>query len=197
MRRLRATALAALMAGSAAAADFSDPSWPCIQRKVENLSLGVMWPEPPQAPETDAAMRDLAEALALRRVSLEQAGEMVDAFAAARPLADRDAYGAVFAHLFERMNAERRRLIQGIGAYSRAQIALADRIEAARKRFDAIGAQAEPDFDALDALEAQLDWDSRIHRDRQKALTYVCETPVLIEKRVYALAQMLQAKAPQ
>ncbi len=31
---------------AAGAATFDDPEWPCIQRKVEDLSLGIMWPHP-------------------------------------------------------------------------------------------------------------------------------------------------------
>ena len=63
-----------LAATPGAAADFSDPTWPCIQRKVENLSLGLMWPhEVAQAggAADDALPRDaanLAETLALRGV---------------------------------------------------------------------------------------------------------------------------------
>ena len=40
-----------------------------------------------------------------------------------------------------------------------------------------------------------MDWDERIHTDRQRSLTYVCETPVLLEKRLYAIAQLLQQNA--
>ena len=54
--------------------------------------------------------------------------------------------------------------------------------------------KAEPDFDRVDALEVQLDWDERIYADRQQSLTYVCETPVLLERRLYAIAQLLEAK---
>ena len=52
-----------------------------------------------------------------------------------------------------------------------------------------------PDFDRIDALEEQLDWDERIYTDRAKSLTYVCESPVIIEKRLYAISQMLLAQA--
>lgn len=53
-------------------------------------------------------------------------------------------------------------------------------------------AQAEPDYDRVDALEEQVDWDQRIFTDRQKTITYLCETPTLLEKRLYAISQMLQ-----
>ena len=46
--------------------------------------------------------------------------------------------------------------------------------------------------DRVDALEEQVDWDQRIFTDRQKTITYLCETPTLLEKRLYAISQMLQ-----
>jgi hypothetical protein len=52
---------------------------------------------------------------------------------------------------------------------------------------------AKPDFDAIDKQEEQLDWDTRIFQDRQQALSYVCETPVILEQRVFALARAIAA----
>ncbi|MEM6933245.1 MAG: hypothetical protein AAF526_06590, partial [Pseudomonadota bacterium] len=54
---------------------------------------------------------------------------------------------------------------------------------------------AEDDYDALDALEEREDkmiWDTRIYQERNKSLIYVCESPVILEKRVFALARMIQ-----
>ena len=36
----------ALLASPACAAQGSDQDWPCVQRKIEHLSLAVMWPDP-------------------------------------------------------------------------------------------------------------------------------------------------------
>jgi hypothetical protein len=181
----------------AVSAEFDDPSWPCIQPKVEDLSLGLMWPNPvdPATLPADAAPAAdaLVEALALRRTDLDAAKALIDDFVAETPGADRAMIGQVFAELFERVSRERRRVVTGIGNYSRKQIALAARIEAARGEMDAAMAAATPNYDQVDALETQLAWDERIYRDRQQSLTYVCETPVLIEKRLYAIAQMMLA----
>ncbi len=54
-------------------------------------------------------------------------------------------------------------------------------------------AAEEPDFDAIDAEEEALDWDQRILTERQQSLTYVCETPVLLEQRAFALGRALSA----
>ena len=199
MRAPSLAALAALLslALPVQAADFSDPTWPCVQRKVPRLSVGLMWPEPPSdaAPaEAEPAVEDLAARLALRRLPVEEVASDVAGFAQSHG-ADRALLGHVFVAAFERLDGTRSAVIKGIGAYSLEQIALSERIDAARDEMAAEMAEEAPDFDRVDALEAQIDWDARIFTDRQRSLTYVCETPVLLEKRLYSIAQMLQATA--
>ncbi len=180
------------------AADFSDPTWPCIQRKVETLSPALMWPEPlPEtAPEGDlrAAAHDLAQTLALRRVDLDSAAASVGDFADAHGR-DPALMGAVFAETFESLSHRRSRIIKGIGEFAASQAALSERIDAARAQMDSLMAADDPDYDRIDALEEQIDWDSRIFNDRQRTITYLCETPTLLEKRLYGLAQILHSAA--
>jgi hypothetical protein len=197
MTILKKAAFAALgmaLAGPVHAADFSDPTWPCIQRKVENLSIGLMWPEEiPEAdlsPEQALAVRELADRLALRRVTLEEAEEAVMAFRDTHG-ADPALMGQVFAQVFKSLSTRRSRIINGIGDFSLGQIALSERIDAARTEMDAQMAKDDPDFDRVDSLEEQVDWDQRIFNDRQKTITYLCETPTLLDKRLYAIAQIL------
>ena len=186
----------ALLGTSASAADFSDPSWPYIQRKVERLSVGLMWPEPIPETELDPDLADdvadLAGTLALRRVTLEDAKAAVEEFAADHGK-DPALMGQVFQAVFDRMSQRRRQIISGIEDYSLGQIALTERIEETRVKMTTLMDADAPDYDQVDALEEQLDWDERIYTDRQKALTYVCESPVLLEQRLYALAEILQA----
>lgn len=191
-----AASLLALACSQPARAETGDPDWPCIQRKTGPMSAAVLWPAP--LPETPAAgpAAELAAALALRRVSLEEAETEVAAFVAAGP-PDPATLGAVFGAAFARIDRDRTRVISGISRYAHAQTALAERIDAAHAEFAKVEAAAQPDFDRLDALEAQIDWDERIYRDRERALTYVCETPVLLEKRAYAVAQMLMKHLPR
>ena len=187
-----------LLAAPANAAEYDDPSWPCIQRKVEALSPGLMWPHPltPMTPSANISplVDDLVGRLVLRRVDLDAARALVEDFAT-RTGADTALMGHVFDRVFTRMARDRRQIIAGIGDYSRQQIGLAERIDTARAEMDSAMASDTPDFDRVDRLEEQIDWDERIYTDRAKALTYVCETPVLLEKRLYAIAQILLAAA--
>ena len=43
-------------------------------------------------------------------------------------------------------------------------------------------------------MEDKLRWDTRIYQDRQKSLTYVCESPVILEQRAFAVARMIAAE---
>lgn len=186
------------LSATAQAADFSDPTWPCVQRKVERLSIGLMWPAElaklKLSPETGKAVDELAELLVLRRVDMDEAREAVTAFARAHgsgmPL-----MGKVFETVFEKVSRRRTRIIDGIGKFSLNQIALSERIDEARVEMEQVMAADEPDYDRADTLEEQLDWDQRIYTDRQKTITYLCETPTLLEKRLYSIAQILQEAA--
>lgn len=201
MKRLAtptAMLIALALAGPVVAADFSDPTWPCVQRKVERLSVGLMWPHPiDETPLENAVaddVSDLAQRFALRRLALDDVQPALDAFVEKHGR-DRALLGHVFAETFESLARTRRAIMAGIGDYSLSQIALAERIEEARIEMDTLMEADEPDFDRVDALEAQIDWDERIYNERRQSLTYVCETPVLLEKRLFEAAQMLLSEA--
>ncbi len=186
--------LALFGAGPAQAADYSDPTWPCIQRKVETLSLGLMWqyvvPETEADPALAEDVAELGDRLALRRLDLEALRPDVAAFAEAHG-GSPEALSRVMARVFGALDQRRTRIIGGIGDFSLGQIELSDKIDATRLEMNAAMAAAEPDFDAVDALEETLDWDQVIFTDRQRSITYLCETPQLIEKRIFAVAQLL------
>lgn len=179
------------------AADFSDPTWPCIQRKVDSLSLGLMWPHPvePALLDKDAALvadvRKLADTLALRRIELDALRPDVEAFAKTHA-GDPARLGLVFARVFDSLSKRRSRIIKGIGDFSLSQIALSEQIDGKRAEMDKALAAEKPDFDRVDVLEEELDWDQLIYSDRQRSITYLCETPQLLEKRLFAIAQLLQ-----
>lgn len=181
-------------------ADYSDPTWPCVARKVESLSLGLMWPYPVSETDeiSDDALRtdvaNLADALALRRVELETLRPEVEAFAQTYG-GDPEALGRVFSRVFASLSKRRSRIIGGIGEFSLSQIALAEQIDTARLEMDTVLEASAPDFDRVDQLEEQLDWDQLIYTDRQRSIQYLCETPQLIERRLFAIAQMLQQVA--
>lgn len=183
-------------AASVQAAGGTDADWPCIQRRTGELSAGVMWPEPLAGATIDTGAADLAARLALRRVSEDEAEAAVGDYVDAHPGLGAAELGAILQAAFNRIDRDRTRVLDGISRYGHKQAALAERIDVAHAEMTALKAADEPDFDRMDALEEQIDWDERIYKDRERALTYVCETPVLLEKRAYRVAQMLLRHLP-
>jgi hypothetical protein len=188
----------ALAACAAAAQPVEDPDWPCIQRKVPALSIGQMWAGPVPAgdwrPGTE--LQELARRLAPRRVPVEQveaeaAGlvEGLDGEARAERLAE------LFAAVLRQINAERGDIIGGIARYAHRQAGFSEEIEAMQQELARLGQVPEDqqDRDRMAALEDTLAWETRIFRERAQSLVYVCETPVLLEQRAFAIARALTA----
>lgn len=184
----------AFAATPALAAEFDDPDWPCIQRKVPELSIGQMWSGP--MPAADAGdrpeIRALASALAPRRNSIEEVAAQAEDFAATLPEAERpERLAELFSAVLARIDAERGQLIEGIGRYAQNQTGLSERIETLQGELAKLRVAADPDLDRIEEIEDTLTWETRIFRDRAQALTYVCETPVLLEQRAFAIARAL------
>lgn len=208
MRPILPAILAAALALPAVAADFSDPDWPCVQRKVVNLSWGMMWTGLPIDESLgdwrdDPEIRALAETIAVRRTPIEEAEARIAAFAEGLGEDRERRLALLFKAAFELIDRERAQIVNGIGRYARKQAGLAERIDEARIEFAALteaerAAEGE-DLDRLDRieeLEDQIAWDTRIFDERQRSLTYVCESPVLLEQRAFALARAIMAHLP-
>jgi len=196
-----ASLIAALLAAGVAQAQPKAPDWPCAQRKVQHLSIGQMWAGP--IPDDLSAWRDdpdtaeTAAAMAARRTPLREVEAMAASFATKAP--DRAArLATLYAGVFALIDRERSRIVDGVTRFARRQQALSARIDAAQVALaEAQAAAAPDDFDALDRVEAMRDalaWDVRIFEERQRSLTHVCESPVILEQRAFAIGRLLHAE---
>ena len=186
-------------AGPAFAAGPPDPDWPCIQRRQPSLSLAQVWAGPLPDAATEALVdapevQELARTIALRRTPMADAEARIAGFAETH---DPAALTALMVATLDHVNHARNRVMAGITSYAHKQEALDVRIDDTRHALAAPNAAEPQDFDRIDALEEELDWSTRIFQDRQQSLTYVCETPVILEQRVFALARSIAARLPQ
>lgn len=198
MRPLPLAALFAAAALPALAEQPIDPDWPCVQRKVPELSIGQMWSAPlPTGDWSDnRAVTGIAAQIAPRRVSEDEVKALASDFAATLPPGDRaEVLGEVFAAVLHQVNLERSEVISGIARYSHSQIQMAERIAAREKTIADLEKlpEADRDIDKYEEEQDALKWDTRVYRDRAQSLSYVCETPVLLEQRAFAIARTLQA----
>jgi hypothetical protein len=202
--RLAAMALAALVAASFVAdprpvAAATGGDWPCIQRKVARLSIGQMWGGPLVEGEweADAAIRALAPKLASRRVPVEEAGPLIDAFASTAGADKAQRLAMLFAATFEIIDRDRASVVAGIERYSKRQQALAAKIGDESLKISEMKRSSDGTNTVLDRIEdaeVALEWDVRIYEERERSLTYVCEVPVLYEQRAFAIAKLIEAK---
>jgi hypothetical protein len=190
-------AMVMALAGSGAAQAFDpqNPTWPCVQRKVAEVSLPAVWSGPPiddvgKAWEEDGKVRDLVARLAQRRTPIEEAQSAITDFVAG---ADREQKGKLlFAGVFERLNRDRGEIINGIERLAKRQQEFADRIRANAAELRTLQEATQRDQGKLDELTNQIEWGTRIFEDRRKTIRYVCEVPVLIEQRLFALGRAIQ-----
>jgi len=139
-------------------------------------------------------VQHLAQVIALRRTSADEAERLVAGFA---QTADAEALTALFLATFQHIQKTRDRVMAGITRYAHKQEALDAHIKERRHALDALMAAEPKDFDAMDKVEEDIDWSTRIFQDRQQSLTYVCETPVLLEQRAFALGRLIAGHLPE
>lgn len=185
--------LSLAQAAGAQPANGADPDWPCVQRLVPEIAGGMIWAGPPldqvALAENDRPAAQLAAELAARRVPVEEAAKLVEDYAAKLTPAERDQHlAALFKRTLAIINQDRGSIIQGIRRFSRGQRALADKINAANETIQQLGADKLLE---RENLIAERDWDVRIFDDRRGSLAYLCEQPVLLEQRAFALARTI------
>ena len=199
-------ALLVLMAGVALLAPCrgtalaQDGDWPCVQRLVPRLESGQMWPGPPIDAIADAqpsvAVSTLAVELSDLSLTDAELASRVQAFAASLAPESRETELVhLFAATLEEINRTRAGLIEGIRRYARGQQQLAQRIARENRALDE-ERTAGADPVRLAELQASREWATRVHLDRQRQLTLVCDQPVRLEQRAFALARLIQEQLP-
>ncbi|MCM2502241.1 hypothetical protein NDN16_00985 [Aureimonas altamirensis] len=173
--------------------------WPCMQRKVARMDAAQIWPAAPEtaaAAERTPAERQLVREIAQRRVAIPDARQRLTDYLAALPTERRKAAAeAVFVDLLHELNRERADVINGIGRYAGKQKTLAESIRAETAKFDRLMSQPMPDQNEVAREQEALLWQTRVFDERRQSLTYVCEVPVLIEQRMFALGRVLRDAA--
>jgi hypothetical protein len=183
--------------GPALAADPRYPDWPCNQIKVPEISVAAVWAGPPiddvdSIWEQDPAVRNLVAQLAARRTPLEDAEKIISDAIIGAPAERQRKAKLIFAGLFKALNHERSEVMSGIERFSRKQKEFADQVRATILQLRELQNTPGHDQTKVDELISRVEWDTRIFDERSKTIGYVCEVPVLIEQRLFALARAIQ-----
>jgi hypothetical protein len=192
-----AVAIALGLRGMALAADPRFPDWPCAQIKVPQLSVAAVWAGPPiddaaSVWDQDPAMRELVARLAARRTPLDEAQKAISDFMTGNADERQQKAMLLFAGLFTTLDRERSAVMNGIERFSRQQKEFVARIRAETTELRNLQDAADHDAVKTDELANRVEWNTRIFEERKKTIGYVCEVPVLIEQRLFALARTIQ-----
>jgi hypothetical protein len=195
-----AFACASILAAPAFAAE---ADWPCMQRKVPELSLKQVWNGPDLAPEArawsdDAQISALVQELASRRLPVEEAKQRITAFATGLPKPElRLKLQMVAQGLFDRLNGERSHVMAGITRYAKRQIDMAARLRQASAELDRERNNSGANAIELDRKTQGLAFETRMFQERAQSLRYVCEVPAQFEQRLFALMQTIDGSMPK
>ena len=198
MRILRVVVAIVLASpGPALTADPRYPDWPCNQIKVPEMSVAAVWAGPPiddveSIWEQDPAVRNLVAQLAARRTPLENAEKIISDTISGDPAERQRKAKLIFAGLFKALNHERSEVMSGIERFSRKQREFADQVRSTILQLRELQNTPGHDQTKVDELTSRVEWDTRIFDERSKTIGYVCEVPVLIEQRLFALARAIQ-----
>jgi hypothetical protein len=156
----------------------------------------MVWPGDPLDAEDrswiqNQAVANVVQKLTSRRNSVEDALRIIDEFAAGLKESRTESLRALFIGTLQRVNAERRQVMGGIKRFARRQAALADQIT--EKSLEEAKLVRSPKTDdekqRLSQLSEEIAWDTRVYEEREQSLTYVCETAVLLEQRLFQIGR--------
>lgn len=179
--------------------------WPCISRKVLELSPAQIWDGPSlegtEKWRDDEDIRKLSQYIIARRVPVADAEAAIKKFADATPEAERDKrLTLLFAGVLSRVNDERKIVMNGIERFHVRQKARAAAIEQQGIALPDQGAalpenpMPASEIDHVSEEEAKWRWEVRVFQERQQNIPIACEIPQLIEERAGEVARAIRAQ---
>jgi hypothetical protein len=191
-------AMAACLTQPALALDPRYPDWPCQQLKVPEISIASVWTGPPieaidKENPRDSKQTELVARLAARRTPIEDARKLITDYVVGTSEEKQAKATALFAGLYATLNAQRDEVMVGIERFSRKQKVMAEGIRERTQKIRELQDAASADPAQSSELASELVWQTRIFEDRRKSTSYVCDVPVLIEKRLFDLGKAIEA----
>jgi len=182
---------------SAFALDPRYPDWPCQQLKVPEISIASVWNGPPiDAIDTtkpaDPKQAELVAHLAARRTPIEDARKLIADYLAGTDEERQQRATRLFAALYSTLNGQRDQVMNGIERFSRKQKGTAEAIREKAQKMREIQDKSNGDPAQSSELASELAWQTRIFEDRRRSTSYICDVPVLIEKRLFDLGSAIQ-----
>jgi hypothetical protein len=177
----------------------SQPDWPCRQVRVLELAVASVWTGPPlDEPmkhwREDQTLADLVVRVSERRTPMDEAEQLIAQFANAAGDRRKERLTMLFAGVYERMNDERRDVVNGLDRFGRRLKDMAEKAREETQTLRDLQDRKPPDPEAIRKASEALQWRFRLFEEQRRMVGYVCESPALIEQRFGALARIIQQK---
>jgi hypothetical protein len=131
--------------------------------------------------------------IAPRRTPIDEAERLVAEFAASAGEKRKARLTMLFAGVYERMNDERRDVVNGLERFGRRLKDMAEKTRLETQAMRDVQDQKPPDPDAIRKAAEALQWSLRLFDEQRRMIGYVCESPALIEQRFGALARTIMS----
>ncbi len=195
----RSLAVASLAFGLAVAANAqtpAQPDWPCKQVRVPDMALGGVWTGPPldaalKRWREDSAVADLVARIGPRRTPMDEAERLIADFAKSAGDKRKERLTTLFAGVYERMNDERRDIVNGLDRFGRRLKEMAEKTREETQALRDLQDKTPADPDAVRKASEALQWRLRLFEEQRRMIGFVCESPALIEQRFGALARAI------
>lgn len=184
----------AVSVASAAPPGPRDPDWPCQQIKVPQLSLASVWSGPPLPGDwqQDQQAVDLAQAVAKRRMPVDQAQQEIRVFAQQAGEQKQVQLLRLMGGLFSTLDDERSSVIAGLDRFGARQKELAAQLRNDNEKLRGLQADSGSGAGEINQTTQRVTWEAQVYQDRRQALSYACDVPGKIEQRLFALARTVQ-----
>jgi hypothetical protein len=130
--------------------------------------------------------------LVARRTPIEDARKLIADYLVGTDEEKQQKAKRLFAALYSTLNGQRDQVMNGIERFSRTQKGMAEEIRAKAQKMREIQDKLNGDPAQSSELASELSWQTRIFEDRRRSTSYICDVPVLIEKRLFDLGGAIQ-----
>lgn len=164
--------------------------WPCVQRYVPKLSTGTFWKdglEPSNSWRKSEEIMGLVQRFSDRDIPVEKNLEEVRVFLDSTTGDKRQVAEDLVRGLESKVNAQRDQVIRGIKRFADRQTMMIRRIEQQTRAMEDTGLEPTQKYD----LEVRQKWDIRVFEEREAMINYLCEQPVLLEKKFFSVGRVI------
>ncbi|MCM8854842.1 MAG: hypothetical protein LC541_08585 [Candidatus Thiodiazotropha sp.] len=174
--------------------------WPCEQIFVPEVAAAVVWAGPPITGldnewQQHKGVNDLVQRISAAEADADTVEREVEAFASQQQPQEKDRnLTLLFTGVYEVLNGQRGKMLNGIKRYSQGQAARAERLgEELDEMIRLENDSSQAARDKLRMMQKEMELKQRMFDEREAFIQHLCERPVVVEQRLGMVARTIAA----